>query len=72
VLDKLRELATQMLSFVQTDTLAANLIQKVWHYDPTKAGRSRFGLSHDLAVYGGERARHRKNILDALRLKPLS
>jgi hypothetical protein len=68
---KLRELATQTLSFVQTDALAANLIQAIWRYDPTKAGRSLVGLSHDLAVYGSERARHRQNILEALRLKPL-
>jgi hypothetical protein len=68
---KLRELATQTLSFVQTDALAANLIQAIWRYDLTKAGRSLFGLSHDLAVYGSERARHRQNILDALRIKPL-
>jgi hypothetical protein len=69
---RLRELGTQTLSFVQTDTLAANLIQKIWRYDPTKAGRSLLGLSHDLAVYGNERKRHGENIVDALRLKPLS
>jgi hypothetical protein len=29
------------------------------------------GLSHDLAVYGSERARYRQNIQTALRIKAL-
>jgi hypothetical protein len=69
---KLRELATQTLSFVQTDAIAAKLIEVIWQYDPTKAGRSLFALSHDIAVYGNERKRHQDNILEALRIKPLS
>jgi hypothetical protein len=66
---KLREFGTQMIAFVQTDAVATNLIRQLWRYDPTKASQSLMGLSYDLAVYGPERARHRKNILDALRIK---
>jgi hypothetical protein len=68
---KLRELAVQTMSFVQTDALAANLITALWRYDPTKAGRSLVDLSHSLAVSGYDRHQHRKGVLDALRLKPL-
>jgi hypothetical protein len=68
---KLRELAVQTMSFVQTDAFAATLIAVLWRYDPTKAGRSLVDLSHSLAVYGNERHKHRKDVHDALRLKPL-
>jgi hypothetical protein len=69
---RLREFGTQMLSFAQTDPMATKLIRYLWRYDPLKAGRSLVGFSHDIAVYGDERAAHRRNILDALRIKPLS
>jgi hypothetical protein len=68
---KSRQLGTQMLSFVHTDVLATKVIRLFWRYDPVEAGRSLIGLSNELAVYGGERARHRRNILTALRIKPL-
>lgn len=69
---KLREFATQTLSYVQTDAVATNLIRWLWRYDPMKAGRSLIGLSNTLGAYGEERHRHRNNIRDALRIKPLS
>jgi hypothetical protein len=68
---ELRRLGTKMLSFAHTDALATNLIRWLWRYDAIKAGRSLIGLSHDLAVYGSERARHRQNIQTALRIKAL-
>jgi hypothetical protein len=68
---ELRQLGTKMLSFAHTDALATNLIRWLWRYDAIKAGRSLMGLSHDLAVYGSERARHRQNIQTALRIKAL-
>jgi hypothetical protein len=66
---QLRQLGTQMLSFVQTDALAANMIRWLWRYDPTKAGRSLMALSHDIAVFGDERARRRSDIIAALRVQ---
>ena len=68
---KFRDLATQTISFVQTDALAARLIAALWRYDPKKAGRSLIGLSHSLAVYGNERYQHRNGVRNALHL-PLS
>jgi hypothetical protein len=47
---KLREFSTQTLSFVQTDALATYLLQRIWRYDLTKAGRSLLGLSNTIAA----------------------
>jgi hypothetical protein len=65
---EMREFGAQVISFVQTDPVAAKLIWFFWRYDASKIGRSLVGLSHDLAVYGSERARHKNDIRDALRL----
>jgi hypothetical protein len=67
---KLRELGAQVISFVQTDPVATKLIWFFWRYNASKIGRSLVGLSHEIAVYGSERARHKTVIRDALRLKP--
>jgi hypothetical protein len=56
---KLREFGAQVISFAQTDPVATKLIGLVWRYDASKIGRSLVGLSHDIAVYGSERARHK-------------
>jgi hypothetical protein len=72
--DKLRELATQTLSFIQTDSVATKLLQLpwLWRYDLRKAGMSLLLLSLDIGVADeNERAAYQKDIEDALRLKPL-
>jgi hypothetical protein len=71
--EKLRDFATQTLSFVQTDPVATTLIQLIWRYDLQKAGQSLLLFSLDIALADEQdRETHRKNVGDALRLKPLS
>jgi len=72
--DKLRELAMQTLSFIQTDNVATKLLQSpwLWHYDLWKAGRSLLLLSLDIdRADEDELATYTNDIDDALHLKPL-
>jgi hypothetical protein len=69
---KIRELATQTLSFAQTDALAANLLRWLWRYDLMRAGTALLMLSHELAIgTQDERQLAVKSIYKALRIKDL-
>jgi hypothetical protein len=64
----LRQLGARMLSFAATETAAMRLIR--WRrYRPKDAGNSLIGYSNTIMTTDGERAVHRANILDALRIE---
>jgi hypothetical protein len=67
---KLRDLAMQMQSFGATNCIASTLLRATG-FDPMNAGRSLVGYSNSIAVYGDERAQHRKSVFTALRIKGL-
>jgi hypothetical protein len=68
---KLRQLAMQMQSFAATEDIALRLVI-VRGYDPLEAGRSLVGYSNSIALYGDERAKHRKSVFAALRIRNLN
>jgi hypothetical protein len=67
----LREMASRMRAFVQTESFAAWLVGTFFGYNPFKASAGLFGLSNDIGTYGGSRAFQVRTIEQALRLKPL-
>ncbi len=62
----LRDLASQMLAFSQSETAACIAIRPLG-FDPSAAGRSLISLSNTLDRYGADRADFRKNVETALR-----
>ena len=62
----LRDLASQILAFSQSETAACVSIRP-FGFDPSAAGRSLIGLSNTLDRYGADRADFRKNVETALR-----
>jgi hypothetical protein len=62
----LRDLASQMLAFSQSETAACVAIRPLG-FDPSSAGRSLISLSNTLDRHGADRADLRKNVETALR-----
>jgi hypothetical protein len=72
--DKLRELATQTLSFTQTDSVATKLLQWrwPWRYNLQEAGLSLLALSLEIGrTDEKELTIYRNNVEAALDLKPI-
>jgi hypothetical protein len=67
-MNTLRELGTRMLSFATTETLVVRLLRSLG-FDPERAGRHLIAYSNTIMIKGAERAVHREEILEALRIK---
>jgi hypothetical protein len=63
-----RQLGGRMLSFATTETIAMWLV-RCFGYDPERAARHLIGYSNTIMIKDGERAVHREEILESLRIK---
>jgi hypothetical protein len=64
----LRDLASQLKAFAGNESVA-RFITRALRYDPLKASEGLFGLSNSYDTYGEDRARYRKTVADALRIR---